>query len=84
MRRFIIFLLLAPACTSRSTSEQYCDRAQACNLLKPGISVEECVQDIDAKINQLPQTQRDELEYQVQQCLNHPACNGFASCVSAL
>ena len=83
--RFSIFaLIFATACDSRSTSEEYCTRLQNCNLLVVGKSVEECVQDIDTLMNQLPPTQRDEVEYELQMCLDHPACGSFGVCVQNL
>jgi len=84
MRYSIFALIFATACDSRSTSEEYCTRLQTCNLLVVGKSVEECVQDIDTLMNQLPATQRDEVEYEVQQCLDHPACSSFGMCIQNL
>jgi len=84
MRYSIFALILAVGCDSRSTSEEYCTRLQTCNLLIPGKSVEECVQDIDTLMNQLPATQRDEVEFDVQMCLDHPACGSFAVCIQNL
>ncbi len=84
MRYSIFALILVAACDSRSTSEEYCNRLQTCNLLVVGKSVEECVQDIDAYMNQLPPTQRDEVEYEVNMCLDHPACSSFGTCIQDL
>jgi hypothetical protein len=84
MRDVLIVLLvsLAAACTSDSTSQQFCDRAQTCNLLST--SVDECTQDLQSEIAQLPESQQQEFDYELEQCLGHPSCDGFAQCVSAL
>jgi hypothetical protein len=81
--RHIIWILALAACTSKSTTEELCDRMQSCNLLRAGVSVDECVQDLDTALGQLPPTQKDEVEYDLQQCLDHPACSGLASCVQS-
>jgi hypothetical protein len=83
MRRLLLVLAIA-ACNSQTTTEQMCDRMQSCNLLAAGYSADECEQDLDADASSLAQNQRDEFEFELQQCLDHPSCSGFGDCLSAL
>ncbi|HSN25370.1 MAG TPA: hypothetical protein VLT45_03770 [Kofleriaceae bacterium] len=77
-----VLVFLASACVSSSETEEFCDRAQTCNLLKG--SVQECVNDLSSQLDQLPPSQRDELLYSVKQCLDRPSCSGFSSCINDL
>ncbi len=82
MEKVLIVVGLIAGCTTESPTEQFCKRADSCNLLTT--SVDECTQDLDSEIAQLPQSKQQELEYDVQQCLDHPSCDGFAQCVQNL
>jgi hypothetical protein len=83
MRHLVTVLLLSlAACPSPSKTEEFCKRADTCNALVT--SVDECVDDLDSYLDQLTPSQRDELLYSVQQCLDRPSCNGFKSCVESL
>lgn len=81
-RLALVPLLLALGCSSSSLTSEYCNRLDACNRLRG--SVEECVADLDTSLDDLSPHDRDELEYEVQDCLDHPSCGGFTACVSAL
>jgi hypothetical protein len=78
----IVSMSTAGACTSDSTSQQFCNRAQTCNLLNT--SVDECTQDLQSQIAELPESQQQELNYELEQCLSHPSCDGFSQCVGDL
>jgi hypothetical protein len=78
----IVIIATTTGCPSSSLTEEYCNRADSCNILKN--SVEECIQDSDAALDKLPKNQRDEVEYEVKQCLDHPSCASFAACVESL
>lgn len=81
--RFVLSLLLfTVACTSSSLTEEYCQRADTCNVLIT--SVDECVERLDHALDQLPPSDQDEVKYEVQRCLDRPSCNGFASCARSL
>jgi hypothetical protein len=85
MRTIIVILLagaLAGCPSSASKTEEFCERADSCNILKG--SVEECVDELDTVLDDLSDAQRDELMYDVQQCLDRPSCGGFSSCVEDL
>lgn len=77
-----IALFSLAACTSPSKTEEFCTRADSCNLLEG--SVEECIEDLDSVLDQLPPSQRDELLYDVQSCLDRPSCDGFGGCINSL
>jgi hypothetical protein len=78
----VLGLMSLVACDSSSKTEEFCRRADTCNILNG--SVEECVEELDTALGDLPSSQRDELMYEVQQCLDRPSCNGFSSCVGEL
>ena len=80
--RLVIIIALLAGCDSASKTEEFCNRAETCNLLRN--SVEECVEDLDAALDDLPESDREELLYEVQECLDRPSCSGFRSCVEAL
>ncbi len=80
-RRWIVMIALV-GCDSASKTEEFCNRADSCNLLQG--SVEECVDDLDTLLDDLSKSQREELLYQVQMCLDRPSCNGFATCTRDL
>lgn len=67
----------APALT-----EKYCKRLDSCNLLMG--SVEECIQDDEAILNAMPKNQREEVELEIKQCLEHPSCDGFNACLDTI
>jgi hypothetical protein len=78
----ITFAAAAAGCASSSVTEEYCNRADSCNILAR--SVEECIQDSDSTLAALPQNQRDEVEFEIKQCLDRPSCDGFHACVNDL
>lgn len=74
--------LLASASGCSSTAEDFCDRAHSCDILRT--SVGECVRIVNDALDSLPDSQRDEAEGQLEECLDHPSCAGFSSCLSSL
>ena len=84
MRTVLVIILLAAAsgCSSPSTVEKFCDRADSCDILLTSVS--ECVQIFDDVLDDLPDSQRDEAEDLLEECLDHPSCTGFSSCLSSL
>lgn len=77
-----VAILVFSACDSPSKTEEFCTRADSCNALVD--SVEECIEDLDAALGQLAPSQRDELLYEVQRCLDRPSCDGFRTCINSL
>ena len=80
--RLLLTIVLFSACASPSKTEEFCTRADSCNVLEG--SVEECIEDLDAALDRLSPSSRDELLYDVQQCLDRPSCDGFRTCISSL
>lgn len=80
--RFAIILMVVVGCDEASKTEEFCNRADSCNILDN--SVEECVEDLDALLDDLPASDREEVLFAVQQCLDRPSCSGFRSCVEDL
>lgn len=78
----MIASLLFAACGSASKTEEFCERADSCNIL--GGSVEECVEELDNALDDLTSSQREEVMFEVQKCLDRPSCDGFASCTRNL
>ncbi|HLL22302.1 MAG TPA: hypothetical protein VK427_09235 [Kofleriaceae bacterium] len=81
MHKLIVICVLT-SCTVASKTEEYCERAESCNLLRG--SVEECIDYIDSELDRLSDTAREELLYSVQQCLDRPSCGGFSGCIEDL
>lgn len=81
--RTLIFLFISFSCGCASDPIQdACKRADDCNALTG--SVEECTENFDSALNQLPQSQQDEYRQAVQECLTHPACTAFVTCINDL
>lgn len=81
MHRLVMIVALV-ACSSASETEEFCQRADSCNLLRG--SVEECVEELDEVLDDLPPSQQEEVLYEVQRCLDRPSCGGFEDCVEDL
>ena len=81
-RRLIVVMIVLAGCDSASKTEEFCNRADSCNVLSG--SVEECVEELDVLLDDLPASDREEVLYAVQKCLDRPSCSGFASCVKDL
>lgn len=81
MRTIFVIILLAAASGCQSTAEKFCERADSCNILVT--SVMECVETIDKALDDLTESQREEAELELEQCIDRPSCSGFESCVFA-
>ena len=77
----IMFLAAAGGCSSSSTAEKFCDRADSCDILNTNVN--ECVRILDDALDGLPDSDREEAENLLEECLDHPSCSGFASCLSS-
>ena len=83
MRALILVIVsITSACTHESPIEEFCNRAQDCNLLNT--SVTECIDGLEHQRDQLSTAAQGELDLSVQMCLDHPSCDGFATCVANL
>ena len=82
MTKLIVIVCVLVGCDSASKTEEFCERADSCNILNN--SVEECVEELDTALDQLSPSRREEVLYEVQRCLERPSCGGFRSCVEDL
>ena len=82
MRTVIVTILFA-AIGCSSTTERFCERLDSCNILRPGISVDECVDTLDEALGELPDDFREEAEFELEECLDRPSCSGFSTCIGS-
>ena len=80
--RIVLAIILLTACSSASTGDDFCNRANSCNFLVT--SVEECVNSVDTALNGLSDSDREDVESQLQRCIDRPSCSQFASCILGL
>ncbi len=80
--RIVLAILLITACSCASTTEDFCNRAESCNILVT--NVEKCVEDVDAALDSLPDSYRETAESQLQSCLDNPTCPEFVACLRTL
>lgn len=82
MKRFsLVMTFVLGACGGGGGGDivgETCDRGDECNRL-PG-SHDECIEYFDSCLDNLTPSQRDEWEYQMQQCLDRPSCDGAFDC----
>jgi len=81
MRTVLITMLLAAVGCS-STAERFCDRADSCKILQT--SVDQCVHVLENALDQVPASDREEVEHLLEECIDHPSCSGFSTCISSL
>ena len=60
-----------------------CERLDECNALNPGISVDECVQEVDVALQSATPNERNDWATLMNGCLQFDTCNAFISCVDA-
>ena len=60
-----------------------CERLDECNALATGISVNECVQEIDVALQSATPSERNDWATLMNGCLQFDTCNAFISCVNA-
>ena len=63
-----------------SIASRFCERGDECNLLS-GKSVDECTEDVDAILTDATPSERKEIEFDLEKCLERPTCGGFAECL---
>jgi hypothetical protein len=82
MRALIFIISISSACAPDSPIDEFCKRAQDCNLLQT--SVDECIDGLNHQREALSEAEQGEVDLSVQMCLDHPSCDGFATCVANL
>jgi len=81
MRALLFVIAITSACASDPVADA-CKRADDCNALTG--SIQECTENFDSALNQLPQSQQEEYRHAIDDCLTHPSCSAFVSCINAL
>ncbi len=73
-------LACAPGCASQDTVTEMCQRAQDCNDLGTGVSVQDCIDDRQRCVDKLTSSQRGDWERMMGSCLQNNTCSLFANC----
>ena len=81
--RIVLAIILITACSCGSMADDLCNRAESCNSLTPGVSVEQCVKGVDTALDSIPDSYRELAEDRLQLCIDRPTCSEFASCLGA-
>ena len=81
----LMFAAIAPGCTDDGGGAdpvvRGCQRLDECNALGAGVSVDECVEEIDAQLDDLGASQREDWNGLMRGCLNFNTCQLFLDCV---
>lgn len=90
LRRFALGALLAlavplfAACGGGSDPVvDACERLDECNALGAGISVSECVEEVDRFRNDFTPSERNDWDRLMEGCLGFDGCSTFLSCVDS-
>jgi len=85
MRTLIFFILtITSGCPGPSDPiPEACQRADECNAI-PGRSADECTDDYETWLSQQASSTQEEFRHAIQECLDHPSCSGFVSCVNVV
>jgi hypothetical protein len=92
VRRFALALTLgitmtaAAACggdDGGSPVSAFCERADECNNLIDGVSVDECVEMIEVDLAAATPSQQSDWETVMSGCLEFDACSSFIQCVDS-
>ena len=79
-----MFATTAPGCTDGGGDDPVargCQRLDECNALGAGTSVDECVEEIDAQLDDLGASQRADWNGLMRSCLGFNSCDLFIDCV---
>ena len=72
--------LYASGCASPDTVADMCQRAQECNDLPQGTSMQDCSDALHRCVGNLTSSQRDDWERMMGTCLENNSCELFARC----
>ena len=87
MKKSLVVMMLAvvlggcPAADKPDPVAESCDRLDTCNALKAGVSVDECIQDVDKSLDGLTATNRSDWNKLMDNCLGFASCDAFLTCV---
>ena len=76
--------LVAGACASPDTATAFCQRAQDCNDLNVGYSVQDCIDVVHQCVGQLTQSEQDDWYREAEGCISDDSCQLFGSCFTGL
>ena len=87
MRTFRIRMAVALACCGlvvgcASTEQRVCERADECNFLPAGVSVDECTEQSAKCTDDLSSSDRADWEKLTGDCLELQSCTNFGTCYS--
>lgn len=68
--------------SSSSVAERGCERDDECNFLEPGVSVSECIEQIETLLDSLTQSQRNDFVRIVNECLEFETCAAYNACLN--
>ncbi len=80
MGKLVLVLGMLAACGTQDTVSDMCHRAQECNGLRAGVSVQDCIDDRHRCIDQLTSSQRNDWERMMDSCLENDSCSLFGAC----
>ncbi|HWM84661.1 MAG TPA: hypothetical protein VNO33_02460 [Kofleriaceae bacterium] len=60
-----------------------CERLDECNALRPGLSANECIEEVDVSLQGATPSERSDWETLMEGCLEFETCGAFISCVDA-
>jgi hypothetical protein len=75
----VALTLLALTAGCAAETREYCDRLDFYSLLS--ISVDGCIQEMDARLDALSPERRDPFEFFLTGCLVQPSCDTFLVCI---
>ena len=76
----LLLLTIVTAGCGRNLAREMCQRGGSCNLLVPGISVEECGDELQKVLDDLTTSKRADCEAQLAVCADKESCEGYLSC----
>lgn len=85
MRTLVITLAVLSLAACQSGSDpvvESCQKLDECNALKPGVSVDECVETLDKNLDGLTASKRTDVQGLMEGCLAFESCDGFLACVN--
>ncbi|HEX8824093.1 MAG TPA: hypothetical protein VF794_29505 [Archangium sp.] len=71
-------------CFGAATEEQLCERADECNFLPAGTSVDECTDQYTKCTEALTSSERADWENGTEACLKMQSCTNFSNCYDAV
>ena len=73
-------LACTTGCPTQDTVSEMCHRAQECNYLPQGVSVDSCVDDRKRCVDRLTSSQRSDWERMMGTCLENDTCPLLLNC----